>query len=302
MEAGGRGEGRGKDCIARKCAPPHPPFGVRIRADRAQVVFRAVAEGRRIRIGVQVQPQHGTTARMRDAWLRAEELGADVVYTWDHFHPLTGDPDGNHFECWTWLGAMAEATEQVEIGALVTCNSYRNPELLADMARTVDHISGGRLILGIGSGWFRRDYDEFGYEFGTAASRLRDLDAAMPRIGKRMAKLKPPPVRNPIPIMIGGGGEKVTLRIVAQHADIWHAFGDAGRMAQKGAVLDEWCDRVGRDPASIERSAGGIRAYSQTDLDAYLEVGVTHLTMGTSGPEWDLSLLPKLLAWRDSHQ
>jgi probable F420-dependent oxidoreductase len=268
---------------------------------------------RPIRIGAQLQPQHATYAELRRACADMEEIGVDVVFTWDHFYPLYGPADGAHFECWTTLAAWAEATERVEIGALVTCNSYRNPQLLADMARTVDHISArggeGRLILGIGSGWFERDYDEYGYEFGTAGRRLDALDHDLPLIKARWEKLNPAPTRH-IPVLIGGGGERKTLRIVAENADIWHGFGLPEAVAHKHAVLDEWCARVGRDPAEIERSAGvspkpgrlpeDVADYA-AGAQALHDVGTRLFTVGISGPGYDRGPVRELVAWRDAH-
>ncbi|MDP9117959.1 MAG: LLM class F420-dependent oxidoreductase, partial [Actinomycetota bacterium] len=191
-----------------------------------------------IRIGLQVQPQHADYAAIHRTVREAEDLGVDIIFNWDHFYPLYGDPAGKHFECWTMLGAWAEQTSRVDIGALVSCNSYRNPELLADMARTVDHMSEGRLILGIGSGWFEKDYTEYGYEFGTAGKRLDTLAESLPRIEARWTKLNPAPARK-IPVLIGGGGEKKTLKMVARHADMWHSFSDVETLIHKSAVLDQ---------------------------------------------------------------
>jgi probable F420-dependent oxidoreductase len=252
---------------------------------------------RPIRIGLQVQPQQAEYSAIRRTVAKAEELGVDIVFNWDHFYPLYGNPDGQHFECWTMLGAWAEATERVEIAALVTCNSYRNPDMLADMARTVDHISDGRLILGIGSGWFERDYDEYGYKFGTAGGRLDALGEALPRIDARWEKLNPQPTRK-IPVLIGGGGERKTLRLVARHADIWHGFGDPETIKHKHEVLDKRCAEIGRDPEEIERSVG-VEGDPSVLGPKLHELGSRLFTVGVGGPDYDLGALKDWIAWRD---
>jgi probable F420-dependent oxidoreductase len=257
-----------------------------------------------VRLGIQVQPQHAEYSAIRDTVLRLEELGADIVFNWDHFFPLRGDREGRHFEAWTMLGAWAEQTERIEFGTLVSCNSYRNADLQADMARTLDHISAkggvGRFIFGTGAGWFERDYDEYGYEFGTPGSRLNALADALPRIEARWAKLNPGPTRD-IPIMIGGKGERQTLRIVAQHADIWHSFVSPADLTHKLDVLRRWGDQVGRDISEITVSNELTRR--RVDLehaDALYSAGVRLFTLGISGPDYDLENVRQWLAWRDA--
>ena len=169
------------------------------------------------------------------------------------------------------------------------------------MARTVDHVSGGRLILGIGSGWFQRDYDEYGFEFGTAPGRLRDLKANMPIIKDRWAQLNPPPTRD-IPVLIGGDGERVTLRIVAEHADIWQSFGNVETMQRKSTVPEKHCATLGRDYAEIERSASirWDRGATTEVGDELYEIGFRQFTFGVGGPTYELGFLEEWLAWRDA--
>ena len=252
-----------------------------------------------LRVGVQMQPQHTSYQDYADAVRRFEDLGVDSIWNWDHFFPLYGDPQGNHFEGLTLLTAMATLTHRATIGTLVTCNSYRNPSLLADMLKTIDHISNGRVILGLGAGWFERDYKEYGYDFGTAGSRLNALGEALPIIKHRWEVDVPKPIRSTIPILIGGSGEKKTLRFTAQYADLWHGFGDPATIAHKMEVLDGWCKEVGRNPQDIERTAGTQKGDSDETRDSLVKAGVTHLILGTQTP-WDFDEIAKLVRWRDS--
>ena len=253
-----------------------------------------------VRIGLQVQPQHADFATMRRTWREAEELGVDSIYTWDHFYPLDGEPDGEHWEGVVSLSALAASTERARIGALVFCNSYRNPQLLANVHTTIDQIARGRLVLGIGAGWFERDYDEYGYEFGTAPDRLRALARDLPLMKARLKKLNPPPL-GPLPILIGGSGEKVTLRLVAEHAQMWHGFADdVDAYRHKAEILAGHCAKVGRDPSTIEHvigSSGDTLAMA----DDFAAAGVAEITFGVTGPDYDLGTVREALQWRDRY-
>jgi probable F420-dependent oxidoreductase len=249
-----------------------------------------------MKIGVQLRPQGTSVNELRAAWRAADAIGVDSIWTWDHFYPLYGDPDATHFEGYTLIAAMAADTCHASVGALVTCFTYRNPQLLADMARTIDHISNGRFVLGLGSGWFERDYLEYGYEFGTKISRLQALEAGLPVIKERLAKLNPQPVRGKIPLMIGGSGEKFTFRLVAEHADQLNTFGDVDTVRHKNKVLDEWCAKIGRNPKEIERTIA-IEPKELERADEYAEAGADHLILMIGSP-FDLAPVERFISSR----
>ena len=262
-----------------------------------------------ITIGITLHPQHTTTENLLAAFQRADALGVDTIWTWDHFFPLTGDLNGSSFEAWSILAACGVQTKRANIGCLVHGIGYRNPALLSAMAKTLDHFLGGRLILGLGAGWSEPDYVEYGYAFGTAPSRLKDLERGIDIIKTRWQIDQPPPPRGSVPMMIGGGGEKVTLTIAAQHADIWHSSTPAEEWGRKNAVLNEWCAKVGRDPGEIRRSAS---IYDQrfdgpdrnrealiARAEEFLAVGVNDFIFGLGDP-FDMTAVEWLLAWRDA--
>jgi probable F420-dependent oxidoreductase len=251
----------------------------------------------RFKLGVHLRPQHTTIEALREAWRTADDLGVDSITVWDHFYPLTGDPAGTHFECWSLLAAMAVETRRAQIGAIVSAIGYRNPDLLADMARTVDQLSNGRLILGLGAGNAERDHREYGYPWLPAPERLKALRAGVQRIRDRLKVLTPQP-KGRLPLLIGGGGEQVTLRLVAEFADMSNTPGPPEVARHKNEVIDTWCRKVGRAPEDIERTSN-IPPSAVGIIPEYLGAGVQRLQVQLDHP-FDLAPVREALARRDA--
>jgi alkanesulfonate monooxygenase SsuD/methylene tetrahydromethanopterin reductase-like flavin-dependent oxidoreductase (luciferase family) len=227
-----------------------------------------------VRLGINLWSQASDWPGFLEAARRADRLGYDHVWTWDHIYAIFGDPHQPIFEGYTALAALAQATERVRLGLFVGANTFRNPGLAVKALTTIDHISGGRAIMGLGGAWFEGEHTAFGFDFGrgfgqrldwlseaVAATRvlLDGGEVTSPADGRYAfdhLRISPLPVQPHLPLMIGGAGERKTLRIVAEHADLWNAFGTPEVLAHKDAVLRSHCADVGRDPATIERTVG----------------------------------------------
>lgn len=227
-----------------------------------------------LKMGAVLWSQATDWAGFAGAARRADELGFDSIWTWDHIYAIFGNQDQPILEGYTALAGLAAGTSDAELGLLVGANTFRNPGLVAKMMVTIDDISGGRAILGLGGAWFEPEHQAFGIDFGTGfGQRLDWMDEATAAIralldGDRVTstgagryefddlKLNPVPARRRMPIMIGGSGERKTLRTVAKYADQWNAFGSPETLSHKDSVLRRHCDDVGRDPGEIERTVG----------------------------------------------
>jgi len=241
--------------------------------------------------GVHTGPQNTTTAELQALWRRIEDLGYEWISIWDHFYAadasVRGDgPLQSGYDCHEALTlhtALALSTSRVTCGSLVYCAGYRHPAVYANAMATLDHLSGGRAVLGLGAGWHQGEYDAYGIPFPSVGERLRILDESVQCVRLllteevanfdgahfrlRDARCEPKPVQDPFPIWVGGGGEKVTTRIAAQHADGWNiAFVTPEVFRRKNEVLDRHCDAVGRDGSEITRSVNLALAWKEEDL------------------------------------
>jgi F420-dependent oxidoreductase-like protein len=224
-----------------------------------------------VRIGAAFWVQRTDWPSLRAAVEAADSGGADDIWIDDHLLSDEGDPDDPKFEAWSTLAAVAAVTTRARLGLLVAANTFRNPGITAKLAITLDHISGGRAILGIGAGWFEQEHNAFGIEFGSGFGERLDRLAESVEVIRRLldgerfdhegrfyrlhdALAAPRPVQPHLPILIGGSGPQKTLRIVARHADLWNAYGSLASLAASDAILRERCVEVGRDDSEIERT------------------------------------------------
>ncbi len=226
-----------------------------------------------VKFGALCWNQYTDWPALLEAGIRADRLGYDTLWTWDHLYPIVGASNGPNYEGWLTITAWAARTEHVRIGLMVGANTFRNPALVAKMATTLDHISGGRAILGIGGAWFEEEHEAFGLEFGSGfPERLRWLGEALPimrgmldgteptatgpHYASKATRNLPRPIQARLPICIGGSGEQVTLKLVARYADMNNVGGGIETVRRKEAILLQHCEAVGRDPTEIERTTG----------------------------------------------
>ena len=243
-----------------------------------------------IQLGALPWPQYTDWAALRAAGIRAEELGYDSLWTWDHLYPIVGSHHGPMFEGYLCLAGWVAATSRIRMGLMVGANPFRNPALVGKMVTQLDHMSGGRMTCGIGAAWFEEEHHDFGFDFGpSVGERLRWLEEAVIMLrgmfdgtepsgtdhyAVRSVRNDPPPIQAHLPIVVGGGGERKTLRIVARHADANNLGGGFERVRHKEEVLLQHCAEVGRDPAEIERTANlGVVVIRDTEAEARRVLG-----------------------------
>ncbi len=266
-----------------------------------------------LKLGILAWPQYTDWPSLERVGQRVDELGFDSLWTWDHLYPIAGDPRGPIFEGWMTLAAWAPQTRRATLGLMVGANTFRNPALVAKMATTLDHISGGRAVLGIGGAWFEAEHRAYGIEFGSSpGERLRWLDeAAMIMRGMLReehpsgrefyaaseVRNEPAPIQERLPLLIGGGGERRTLATVARYADAWNVGGSLEHVRHKDQVLRRWCAEVGRDPDEIERTLMGGGWVLRDTLEEARAVAAAHARhhSGWRGPG---AATPELLARR----
>lgn len=253
-----------------------------------------------MRLGIDVSQHQLTWDELLGRVRFAEAAGFEGAWVFDHFKPLYGDPTGPCLESWTLLAALAAATDRIRLGALVTGVTYRHPSVLAAEAVTVDHVSNGRLDLGVGAAWFEGEHRELGIEFPTSGARVRRLDEAVQVMKLLMtedgasfegrycrledASYNPKPVQKPHPpIWVGAGGEKLMLPLVARRADVWHGYGSPRDIRRKSRIIDEHAVKEGRDPKEIERSTALSISESwdevRSQVDALRGAGISYLTV-----------------------